>query len=111
MVKEYCKKNNLTKTVKGLGDEGYILSVTDNKIAVAANNKNGALCGFKSLRQIIQELFHYAEKELLMARGVLDNSMARKAAYSPDSSTKTYIKELNERLLQVINDQELTATK
>ena len=45
------------------------------------------------------ELFHYAEKELLMARGVLKNSVARKAAYKPDASTKAYIRELNERIL------------
>lgn len=50
------------------------------------------------------ELFHYAEKELLMARGVLDNSVARKAAYKPDSSTTAYIKELNERVLQLVSE-------
>src|ERR1700761_8930976 len=33
------------------------------------------------------ELFHYAEKELLIARGVLTNSVARKAAYIPDPSS------------------------
>jgi dihydrodipicolinate synthase/N-acetylneuraminate lyase len=50
------------------------------------------------------ELFHYAEKELLMARGVLDNSIARQAAYKPDASTKAYIKELNERIVRLVND-------
>ena len=50
------------------------------------------------------ELFHYAEKELLMARGVLNNSVARKAAYKPDASTIAYIKELNERVLQLVNE-------
>ena len=49
------------------------------------------------------ELFHYAEKELLIARGVLSNSIARKAAYKPDPSTISYIKELNTRLMEVIN--------
>ncbi|RYE20125.1 MAG: dihydrodipicolinate synthase family protein, partial [Sphingobacteriales bacterium] len=43
------------------------------------------------------ELFHYAEKELLVARGILTNSVARKAAYKPDASTAAYIRELNER--------------
>lgn len=47
------------------------------------------------------ELFHYAEKELLMARGVLDNSVARKAAYIPDPSTVRYIRELNERIVRL----------
>jgi 4-hydroxy-tetrahydrodipicolinate synthase len=50
------------------------------------------------------ELFHYAEKELLVARGVLDNSFSRKAAYIPDASTARYIRELNERMLQVLAD-------
>ena len=50
------------------------------------------------------ELFHYAEKELLMARGVLNNSIARKAAYKPDASSVAYIKELNERMLQLVNE-------
>ena len=48
------------------------------------------------------ELFHYAEKELLIARGVLPNSVARKAAYKPDASTAVYIKELNERVIEII---------
>ncbi|MDH5604630.1 MAG: dihydrodipicolinate synthase family protein, partial [Cyclobacteriaceae bacterium] len=48
------------------------------------------------------ELFHYAEKELLMARGVLPNSVARSATYKPDAHTKKYIKELNDRVLQLV---------
>lgn len=51
------------------------------------------------------ELFHYAEKELLMARGILKNSIARKAAYIPDPSSVSYIKELNQRVLGVLNDE------
>ena len=50
------------------------------------------------------ELFHYAEKELLMARGVLHNSIARKAAYIPDASSVSYIKELNKRVVDLLND-------
>ncbi|TAF72334.1 MAG: dihydrodipicolinate synthase family protein [Bacteroidetes bacterium] len=50
------------------------------------------------------ELFHYAEKELLIARGVLKNSIARKGAYIPDASTANYIKELNERILKLVED-------
>ncbi len=50
------------------------------------------------------ELFHYAEKELLIARGVLKNSIARKAAYIPDASTASYIKELNQRILKLVED-------
>ncbi|WP_149240525.1 dihydrodipicolinate synthase family protein [Dyadobacter sp. 32] len=51
------------------------------------------------------ELFHYAEKELLIARGVLSNSIARKAAYIPDASSVAYIKELNQRVLQILDDE------
>ncbi|HWK07968.1 MAG TPA: dihydrodipicolinate synthase family protein [Puia sp.] len=51
------------------------------------------------------ELFHYAEKELLIARGVLTNSVARKAAYIPDPSSVSYIKELNRRVVELVNDK------
>jgi 4-hydroxy-tetrahydrodipicolinate synthase len=54
---------------------------------------------FSSLQNM--ELFHYMEKELLIARGVLKNSVVRSARYIPDASTKRYIKELNERILQI----------
>ena len=50
------------------------------------------------------ELFHYAEKELLIARGVLSNSVVRKAAYKPDAHTKAYIKELNDRIVHLVNE-------
>lgn len=50
------------------------------------------------------ELFHYAEKELLMARGVLKNSIARKAAYIPDASSKNYISELNQRVVALAKE-------
>jgi 4-hydroxy-tetrahydrodipicolinate synthase len=50
------------------------------------------------------ELFHYAEKELLMARGILTNSNSRKAAYIPDNSSIEYIRELNERILKLVQD-------
>jgi 4-hydroxy-tetrahydrodipicolinate synthase len=53
------------------------------------------------------ELFHYAEKELLIARGVLKNSVSRKAAYLPDPSSIAYIKELNNRILKVVEDLKL----
>ena len=49
------------------------------------------------------ELFHYIEKELLIARGVLKNSVVRKATYKPDASTMAYIKELNNRILRLVN--------
>jgi len=48
------------------------------------------------------ELFHYIEKELLIERGVLKNSVVRKAAYKPDASTTAYIKELNARVLKIV---------
>jgi 4-hydroxy-tetrahydrodipicolinate synthase len=50
------------------------------------------------------ELFHYAEKELLVARGVLKNSVSRKAAYIPEHSSVAYIKELNERILKLVQE-------
>jgi dihydrodipicolinate synthase/N-acetylneuraminate lyase len=49
------------------------------------------------------ELFHYIEKELLIARGVLENNQVRKARYIPDASTVSYVRELNERILQLVD--------
>ena len=53
LVRICCEKNGLLPSLKELGSEGYILSVTVNSILVAANNKTGALFGLESLRQII----------------------------------------------------------
>ncbi|MEV4886740.1 4-hydroxy-tetrahydrodipicolinate synthase [Chitinophaga ginsengisegetis] len=50
------------------------------------------------------ELFHYAEKELLMARGILRNSHVRKASYTPDASTASYIRELNQNILELVGE-------
>ena len=47
------------------------------------------------------EFFHYAEKELLKARGIIANSIARKAAFIPDDSSVKYISELNKRVVAV----------
>ncbi len=51
------------------------------------------------------ELFHYAEKELLIERGVLRNSVVRKAGYQPDASTRAYVKELNARIVELVKGQ------
>jgi dihydrodipicolinate synthase/N-acetylneuraminate lyase len=48
------------------------------------------------------ELFHYMEKELLIERGILHNSVVRSARYIPDASTRKYVKELNARILQLV---------
>jgi len=47
------------------------------------------------------ELFHYMEKELLKARGVLNNSVVRKGGYKPDQATMSYVRELNERVARL----------
>ncbi len=54
LVRKYCELNGFVRDMKELGDEGYILSVTDKGIVVAANKANGALYGVESLRQIIK---------------------------------------------------------
>lgn len=53
------------------------------------------------------ELFHYVEKELLMARGILTNSVTRKAAYIPDAATAAYVKELNDRVLRIVEEDKI----
>ncbi|HEX7905467.1 MAG TPA: glycoside hydrolase family 20 zincin-like fold domain-containing protein [Chitinophagaceae bacterium] len=54
-IRAYCEQNGFLSSLKALGDEGYILSVTENKIVVAANKINGALWGLSSLRQLVQK--------------------------------------------------------
>lgn len=55
LIKNYCGKKRLLIALKALGDEGYILSVSENNIVVAANTNSGALMGLASLRQIIHK--------------------------------------------------------
>ena len=57
---------------------------------------------FFSLQNL--ELFHYAEKELLVARGVLRRNVSRKASYTPDISVANYIKEFHHRVLDILDD-------
>jgi len=59
---------------------------------------------FYSLQNM--ELFHYAEKELLVARGILNNSRTRKAAFLPDKHTEAYIAELNDRILRLLSEKD-----
>jgi hypothetical protein len=55
LVKKYCDQKGITASLKGLGDEGYMLSVTPENVVVVSNTRNGALYGLESLRQIITE--------------------------------------------------------
>jgi len=54
LVKSYCRENGLLDTIKALGEEGYMISVSDARVVVAAGTRRGALHGFESLRQIIR---------------------------------------------------------
>lgn len=55
LVKKYCESNNLQSEIDKLGEEGYVLSVNENNVVIAANTEAGVLYGFESLRQIISE--------------------------------------------------------
>jgi hypothetical protein len=55
LVREYCKSSGLEAEVKNLGDEGYVLTVSAKGVVVAANKQTGAMYGWESLRQIIQQ--------------------------------------------------------
>ncbi len=55
LVHKFCEQKRFMGILKELGPEGYLLSVSDRSIVVAANNKNGALYGLESLRQVINE--------------------------------------------------------
>ena len=68
LVKNYCEKNRLLPSLKILGDEGYILSVSGNNIIVAANSQNGALFGLESLRQIINKDGEYLSVQQMVVK-------------------------------------------
>ena len=55
LVKAFCRKNGLSEELDKLGEEGYILTVTDRYAVVVANNGRGALYGVESLLQLIRE--------------------------------------------------------
>ena len=90
------------------------LGVADILQKVFAMRKNGehekAFALFeKVMPQIFfslqnMELFHYVEKQLLVARGVLDEAIVRKATYTPDPATISYARELNERVVRLANE-------
>ncbi|MFN0164828.1 MAG: dihydrodipicolinate synthase family protein [Bryobacteraceae bacterium] len=61
----------------------------------------------KILPQIVfclqsMELFHYCEKRLLQAMGLMKNAVIRTPAYVPDPDTARFVDELNHHLLQSI---------
>ncbi|HYK55666.1 MAG TPA: family 20 glycosylhydrolase, partial [Flavisolibacter sp.] len=55
LIKKYCEEKGWLASLKTLGKEGYVLSVSDNCVIVAANTNNGAMMGLSSLRQIIRK--------------------------------------------------------
>jgi hypothetical protein len=55
LVKSFCETNGLMPALQGLGDEGYVLTVSEKSVVVAANSKKGALYGLESLRQIMRK--------------------------------------------------------
>lgn len=55
LVNQYCIQKGLLAKLKTLGEEGYLLSVTEKEVVVASNTKRGALYGLQSLRQMLQK--------------------------------------------------------
>ena len=54
LIKRYCIMNGLSAGLRELGEEGYIISVDEKMLVVAANNSKGALYGLETLRQLIR---------------------------------------------------------
>jgi hypothetical protein len=55
LVRGFCNQHNLTPAVQSLGDAGYLLTVSDKNVVVAAKTNLGVFYGFESLRQIIRK--------------------------------------------------------
>ncbi len=90
------------------------LAVADILQRVFTLRKNGAITEAFTLFERVMpqiffslqnmELYHYAEKELLMARKILKNSIARIPAYIPDPETINHIRHLNERICSLLEE-------
>ena len=50
------------------------------------------------------ELYHYCEKRLLQAMGLLTNTICRAPAYTPDPDTARFVDELNARVLAAMRE-------
>ena len=57
---------------------------------------------FLSLQHL--ELYHYCEKQLLQARGWLEETHCRQAAYQPDVHTRAHLERLLQRALRTLED-------
>ncbi|MYC82353.1 MAG: dihydrodipicolinate synthase family protein [Acidobacteria bacterium] len=57
---------------------------------------------FLSLQHL--ELYHYCEKRLLQARGRLEETHCRQAAYQPDIYTREHLERLLQRALRTLED-------
>lgn len=53
LIRQYCKENNIDINEKDPGPEGYILTVSSDKIIIAGSDEAGAFYGLQSLRQLI----------------------------------------------------------
>jgi len=53
------------------------------------------------------ELFHHLEKRLLVARGVLEHAVVRRASLTPDPQVLAYGEFLNQRVLEAVAELEL----
>jgi 4-hydroxy-tetrahydrodipicolinate synthase len=61
---------------------------------------------FFSLQNL--ELYHYCEKGLLQARGLLSNARCRQAAYRPDAYTRKHCERLTRRALRTLEEAGLS---
>lgn len=64
---------------------------------------------FLSLQHL--ELYHYCEKRLLQARGRLEETHCRQAAYQPDVHTREHLERLLKRALRTLEDAGLGSLK
>ncbi len=55
LVKKYCEQKGWIHELRSLGNEGYILSVSENATVIASLTNSGSFNGLASLRQIIQK--------------------------------------------------------
>ncbi len=61
---------------------------------------------FFSLQNL--EFYHYCEKRLLQARGLLSNARCRQAAYQPDAYTRGHFERITQRALRTLEEAGLS---
>jgi hypothetical protein len=92
LINSYCRSSDLIGMVNSLGEEGYLLSVTDDKIVIASVSGKGALYGLESLRQIISVINGHLTVPRLLVKDMPHYPFRGIKLYLPGRDNITFFK-------------------